>query len=125
MARTVTAPSDHPLRLRLIRSRRTEPAPQPPRRRECTSVCLDLPSVSSPEATASTRQDGGHVGTTQGTAVSAPRGTMIPQRRGAAKPQRSAVILKGQTAQLSFAEPGTYDYICGLHPAMKGKIEVK
>ena len=42
-----------------------------------------------------------------------------------AKPQRSAVILKGQTAQLSFAEPGTYDYICGLHPAMKGKIEVK
>ena len=41
------------------------------------------------------------------------------------KPQRSAVILKGQTAQLSFAEPGTYDYICGLHPAMKGKIEVK
>ena len=38
------------------------------------------------------------------------------------KPQRSAVILKGQTAQLSFAEPATYDYICGLHPAMKGKI---
>lgn len=42
-----------------------------------------------------------------------------------AKPQRSSVILKGQTAQLTFAEPGTYDYICGLHPAMKGKIEVK
>ena len=21
--------------------------------------------------------------------------------------------------------PGTYDYICGLHPNMKGKIEVK
>jgi plastocyanin len=35
------------------------------------------------------------------------------------------VILNGQTAQLSIAEPGTYDYICGLHPAMKGKIEVK
>ena len=44
---------------------------------------------------------------------------------GGAKPQRSAVILKGQTAQLTLSEPGTYDYICGLHPAMKGKIEVK
>jgi plastocyanin len=42
-----------------------------------------------------------------------------------AKPQRSEVILKGQTAQLIIAEPGTYDYICGLHPAMKGKIEIK
>lgn len=42
-----------------------------------------------------------------------------------AKPQRSAVILKGQTVQLTFSEPGVYNYICGLHPAMKGKIEVK
>jgi plastocyanin len=42
-----------------------------------------------------------------------------------AKPQRSAVILRGQSAQLTIAEPGIYDYICGLHPAMKGKIEVK
>jgi plastocyanin len=41
------------------------------------------------------------------------------------KAQRTAVILKGQSVQLSFAEPGTYEYICGLHPAMKGKIEVK
>jgi plastocyanin len=42
-----------------------------------------------------------------------------------AKPQRSAVILKGQTARLSIAEPGMHDYICGLHPAMKDRIEVK
>ncbi|MBI3435037.1 MAG: cytochrome P460 family protein [Proteobacteria bacterium] len=41
------------------------------------------------------------------------------------KPQRSAVLLKGQEAKLSFAEAGIYDYICGLHPSMKGKIEVK
>jgi plastocyanin len=41
------------------------------------------------------------------------------------KPQRTAVILKGQSVQLSFAEAGTYEYICGLHPAMKGKVEVK
>jgi plastocyanin len=42
-----------------------------------------------------------------------------------AKPQRTSVILKGQTAQLSFAEAGVYNYVCGLHPAMKGSIEVK
>ena len=38
---------------------------------------------------------------------------------------RSEVILTGQKAVLKFETPGTYDYICGLHPNMKGKIEVK
>jgi plastocyanin len=42
-----------------------------------------------------------------------------------AKPQRTAVLLTGQSAQLSIAEAGSYEYICGLHPAMKGTIEVK
>ena len=42
-----------------------------------------------------------------------------------AKAQRSSIALKGQTTQLTFADAGIYDYICGLHPAMKGKIEVK
>jgi plastocyanin len=41
------------------------------------------------------------------------------------KPQRTAVLLKGQSASLTIAEPGSYEYICGLHPNMKGKIEVK
>lgn len=38
--------------------------------------------------------------------------------------QRTPVILKGQTASMKFDAPGSYDYICGLHPNMKGKIEV-
>jgi plastocyanin len=38
---------------------------------------------------------------------------------------RSEVILTGKKAFLKFETPGTYDYICGLHPSMKGKIEVK
>jgi plastocyanin len=42
-----------------------------------------------------------------------------------AKPQRTGIILKGQSAMLTIAEAGTYDYICGLHPAIKGKIQVK
>ena len=38
---------------------------------------------------------------------------------------RSDVMLKGQTAFMKFDAAGMYDYICGLHPGMKGKIEVK
>lgn len=38
--------------------------------------------------------------------------------------KRSDVMLKGQTATLQFDQPGTFDYICGLHPTMKGKVEV-
>lgn len=42
-----------------------------------------------------------------------------------AKPQRTAVLLKGQSAQITLSEPGTIEYICGLHPSMKGTIEVQ
>jgi plastocyanin len=34
------------------------------------------------------------------------------------------VILKGQSAAVVFNDVGAYDYICGLHPNMKGAIEV-
>jgi plastocyanin len=37
---------------------------------------------------------------------------------------RTPVILKGQSAAVVFNNVGDYDYICGLHPNMKGKIEV-
>jgi plastocyanin len=39
--------------------------------------------------------------------------------------ERSPIITKGQSAVLPFNTPGTYEYICGLHPQMKGTIEVK
>ena len=38
---------------------------------------------------------------------------------------RAAVFLRGQRASLTFDKPGEYAYICGLHPSMKGVIEVK
>jgi plastocyanin len=41
------------------------------------------------------------------------------------KPLKTQVLLKGQSASLEFTEPGTYEYGCALHPAMKGKVEVK
>lgn len=41
------------------------------------------------------------------------------------RPLRSPIILKGQSESLTFSEPGTYHYTCGLHPTMKGTIAVK
>jgi plastocyanin len=38
---------------------------------------------------------------------------------------RSAVLAKGARHTQSFATRGIYDYMCGLHPGMKGQIEVK
>jgi len=38
--------------------------------------------------------------------------------------QRSDLILKGQSATLQFDAAGNIAYICGLHPGMKGTIEV-
>lgn len=37
---------------------------------------------------------------------------------------RTPVVLKGQSTALKFDYVGTYGYICGLHPSMKGQIEV-
>jgi len=37
---------------------------------------------------------------------------------------RTPVVLKGQTTALQFNDVGSYGYICGLHPGMKGQIEV-
>lgn len=39
--------------------------------------------------------------------------------------ERSPILTKGQSAVLAFNAPGAYDYICGLHPSMKGIVEVK
>ena len=39
--------------------------------------------------------------------------------------QATPVMVRGQSASLKFDKAGAYDYICGLHPSMKGKIEVK
>ena len=39
--------------------------------------------------------------------------------------ERSAILTRGQSAVMAFNTPGSYDYICGLHPSMKGTVEVK
>lgn len=43
----------------------------------------------------------------------------------ASKNLKTPVLNNGQSAQLSLADAGSYDYVCGIHPSMKGKIAVK
>lgn len=43
----------------------------------------------------------------------------------AAKNLKTAVLSRNQSGALTVADPGSYDYICGIHPNMKGKIIVK
>jgi plastocyanin len=38
---------------------------------------------------------------------------------------KTAVFLRGQRASITIDKPGEYGYVCGLHPSMKGTIEVK
>ena len=33
-------------------------------------------------------------------------------------------LANGDAGALVFNEPGTYEYVCGIHPAMKGTLEV-
>lgn len=40
-------------------------------------------------------------------------------------PARGPVLTKGQSYAHRFGAPGVYDYICGLHPSMKGQVEVR
>lgn len=40
-------------------------------------------------------------------------------------PQKTEVLLRGQTGSITFDKAGAYNYICGLHPSMKGTIEVR
>lgn len=57
-----------------------------------------------------------------------PHGTvlfMVQYKVTTGTPQRGPVLTKGQSYAHAFAAPGLYDYICGLHPTMKGQIEVK
>jgi plastocyanin len=48
-----------------------------------------------------------------------------PHQISVANGPRTEVFLRGQKASLTIDKPGEYSYICGLHPSMKGVIEVK
>lgn len=38
---------------------------------------------------------------------------------------KTAVLLRGQSAPLTFKDAGTFEYACALHPGMKGSVEIK
>lgn len=37
----------------------------------------------------------------------------------------TGMLKKGQRAEIAFLEPGTFAYLCKLHPHMKGRIVVR
>jgi plastocyanin len=39
--------------------------------------------------------------------------------------RKTGVLLRGQSEALAFNSEGLFDYICSLHPSMKGQVEVK
>jgi plastocyanin len=39
--------------------------------------------------------------------------------------ERSPILTKGQSYVMAFPSAGSYDYACGLHPNMKGSVDVK
>jgi plastocyanin len=36
----------------------------------------------------------------------------------------SRELSKGETFSISYGQPGTYSYVCGIHPYMTGSVEV-
>jgi len=60
-----------------------------------------------------------------GKALTFVNGDDTPHQISVANGPKTAVFLRGQKASLTFDKPGEYAYICGLHPSMKGVIEVK
>jgi plastocyanin len=42
----------------------------------------------------------------------------------AGAPLKTAVLLRGQSAALTFKDAGTFSYTCALHPGMKGTVEI-
>lgn len=41
------------------------------------------------------------------------------------KDSESPELKKGEQYSKTFDKPGTYDYVCDIHPGMKGKVIVK
>lgn len=61
-----------------------------------------------------------------GTAVTWTNADDSPHQVTVAKtPLKSAVLLRGQSASLTFKDAGVFEYACALHPGMKGAVEIK
>lgn len=65
------------------------------------------------------------IGASVGKALTFFNGDDTPHQISVANGPRTPVFLRGQKASLTFDKPGEYAYICGLHPSMKGVIDVK
>lgn len=63
---------------------------------------------------------------TPGTRVTWVQGDRMPHViSGTASGMRSNTLYAGQEYSYIFQEPGSYDYVCDLHPSMQGRIVVE
>jgi plastocyanin len=67
----------------------------------------------------------GKISATVGKALSFLNSDDSPHQISVANGPKTAVLLRGQKASMTFDKAGEYSYICGLHPTMKGVIEVR
>ncbi len=67
----------------------------------------------------------GKISATVGKALSVLNSDDSPHQISVANGPKTAVLLRGEKASLTFDKAGEYSYVCGLHPTMKGVIEVK
>jgi plastocyanin len=65
-------------------------------------------------------------------AITVPAGTTVTWRNDdsarhdvSGGPLRSPLLSQGATWSYTFATPGTYSYICSVHPNMKGTVTVR
>jgi len=67
----------------------------------------------------------GKISATVGKALSFLNSDDSPHQISVANGPKTAVLLRGQKASMTFDKAGEYNYVCGLHPTMKGVIEVR
>jgi plastocyanin len=67
----------------------------------------------------------GKLAASAGTAVTWTNADDSPHQVSVAgAPLKTGVILRGQSAALTFKDAGTFNYACALHPGMKGTVEI-
>ena len=67
----------------------------------------------------------GKISASAGKALTFVNSDDTPHQISVANGPKSAVFLRGQRASITLEKAGEFNYTCGLHPTMKGVIEVK
>ena len=86
---------------------------------------MEMVAAKIPAKIKPTNTGGSSSSASVGRALTFFNGDDTPHQISVSGGPRTAVFLRGQQASLTFDTAGEYNYIGGLHPSMKGVIEVK